>query len=134
MDEAQLYEWLAQAEAQNPGALQQMIAAGLMNDRMGVEGQTMAVGKGMWDAPMAEGQRVGSTYVASSPVEHFSNAMSRVMGGKMMGESQARQQDLINQKGGGMEALIRAMAKKMQTAPQPPPPQPFMPGMEDYPY
>jgi hypothetical protein len=134
MDEAQLFEWLSQMEAQNPGALKQMIDAGLMGDRMGVEGQNVAMGKDMWDVPMAQGQRVGGTYVASSPVEHLSNAMSKVMGAKMMGDSQARQQALINQKGGGMDAFIRAMAQQRPPVQQPPQPSPFIPGWTPDPF
>ncbi len=117
MDEAALYEWLAQAEQTNPGALQQMIDAGLFDDRMGVEGQTMALGKGMWDTPSAEGMRVGGTYVAASPVEHLSTALSKVMGAKFMGDSQRNQRGLIDQKGGGMSALIRAMARPQSQMP-----------------
>jgi hypothetical protein len=126
-EQAALYEWLAQAEQTNPGALQQMIAAGLFDDRMGVEGQTMGIGKGMWDTPTAEGMRVGGTYQAASPIEHLSNAMRQVMGAKFMGDSQRNQRALIDQKGGGMEALIRAMAQKQQQSPPQGPPQ-FGPG------
>jgi hypothetical protein len=128
-EQGALWEWLAQAEQANPGALQQMIAAGLFDDRMGVEGQTMQIGKGMWDAPTAQGMHVGGTYVASSPLEHLSNAMSKVMGAKFMGDSQRNQRGLIEQKGGGMEALIRAMAQRQPQAPPPMqgPPQ-FGPG------
>lgn len=131
MDEAALYEWLAQAEQTNPGALQQMIDAGLFDDRMGVEGQTMAIGKGMWDAPTAQGMRVGGTYVASSPVEHLSNAMSKILGAKMMGDSQGRQGDLIGGKGRGMGALIQAMARPGQAPPMAPVEAPVDYGAED---
>jgi hypothetical protein len=127
MDEAALYEWLAQAEQTNPGALQKMIDAGLFSDRMGVEGQTMAMGKGMWDAPTAQGMRVGDTYVASSPLEHLSNAMSKIVGAKFMGDSQRNQRGLIDQKGGGMAALIQAMARQQQPQGPQGPPQ-FGPG------
>jgi hypothetical protein len=99
-----------------------MIDAGLFEDRMGIQGQTMGIGKGMWDTPMAQGTHAGGTYVAASPVEHLSNAMRQVLGASFMGQAQKNQGELINQKGGGMEALIRAMAQQQaQPAPQGPP-------------
>jgi hypothetical protein len=105
----ELYDWLAQAAEQDPEALQKMIEVGLFDDRMNIEGQTLNIGKGMWDTPMAQGQNVGGTYVAASPFEHLSTAMAKGLGGYFIGGSQKNQQELINRKGKGMEALIRAM-------------------------
>ena len=116
MDESALYEWLAGAEAQNPGALQQMIDAGLFGDRAALAGQDMAQGAAMMNAPGAQGMRVGGTYVASSPLEHASVALERAMGASRMNDARQSQDQLVGQKGTGMEALIRAMAKRGQPA------------------
>lgn len=110
MDEAALYEWLANAEQQNPGALQQMIDAGLFGDRSALSAQQMGQAQGMIDTPSAQGMRVGGTYVASSPLEHAAIAMTRAMGHRQMQDARAQQEGLIGGKGQGMEALIRAMA------------------------
>ena len=119
MDEAALYEWMAQAEQQNPGSLQRMLEAALSGDRMGVEGDTMKMGSGLWNTPSATGQNVGQTYVAANPLEHLSVALQRGLGASKMNESQEAQQGLINQKGTGLEALIKAMMQGGQ------PPQRF---------
>ena len=108
-DMAALYEWMAQAEKENPGTLQKMLDAALYGDRMGVEGDTMKMGADLWKTPMAKGQAVGNSYVAASPVEHMANAMSQLVGAEKLNKSQATQQGLINQKGSGLEALIKAM-------------------------
>ena len=119
MDEAALYEWLAQAEQQNPGSLQRMLEAALSGDRMGVEGDTMKMGADLWNTPSATGQKVGQTYVAANPLEHLSVALQRGLGASKLNTSQATQQGLINQKGSGLEALIKAMMRGGQTQ-QPP--------------
>jgi hypothetical protein len=113
-DMAALYEWMAQAEQENPGSLQKMLDAALYGDRMGVEGDTMKMGADLWNTPSAKGQNVGQTYVASSPLEHLSVALQRGLGASKLNQSQATQQGLINQKGTGLEALIKAMMQHGQ--------------------
>jgi hypothetical protein len=119
MDEAALYEWLNQAEQANPGTIQKMLDAALSGDRMGVEGDTMKMGADLWNTPSAKGQNVGQTYVASSPLEHLSVALQKGLGADKLNKSQFAQQGLINQKGSGLEALIKAMMRGGQTSPVP---------------
>jgi hypothetical protein len=116
MDEQALSELLSHL---GPEGLQQMIDAGLFSDRSGLEAQKTAQGMGMMQTPGAQGQNVGGTYVASSPLEHLATALSRVQGGRMVQESQGRQADLIGGKGKGMEALLLAMARQAPIQPQP---------------
>lgn len=120
MDEAALYEWLAQAEAQNPGALQQMIDAGLFGDRSALNAQKMGMAQQMMQTPGAEGMRVGGTYVAANPLEHLATAMQRRRGNEQMAGLQSSQDALITGKGKGMEALIRAMSQRKQAQAQDP--------------
>lgn len=134
MDEAALFEFLSQAEAQNPGALQQMIDAGLFGDRSALAGQDMAQGQGMMQTPGAEGMRVGGTYVAANPLEHASVAMSRIMGAQKMQDARGKQDALVGQKGQGMEALIRAMSQRGQPNPMQQDPNAAAPWLPPMPY
>jgi hypothetical protein len=114
MDEAALAELLATL---GPDGLQQMIDAGLFSDQMGLEGQQAGLAADLWKTPGAQGQAVGGTYVAANPLEHLATAMGRGLGAMKMQESQGRQADLIAGKGLGMDAFIKALAQRQQTAP-----------------
>lgn len=124
-DEAALYEMLSQRLG--PEGLQQMIDAGLFSDRSQLTGQEMGQAQGMIDTPGAQGMRVGGTYVASSPLEHASVAMARVMGQQKMNQARQNQGDLITGKGKGMEALLRAMSRPGQAQQDPNAAPPWMP-------
>jgi hypothetical protein len=115
MDEQALADLLSQL---GPEGIQQMIDAGLFSDRSGLEAQKTAQGVGLMQTPGAQGQNVGGTYVASSPLEHLATALSRVQGGRMVQESQGRQADLIGGKGKGMEAFLMALARQAPVQPQ----------------
>jgi hypothetical protein len=112
MDEAALYDWLAQAEQQNPGALQQMIDAGLFGDTSALNQEQIRLGEGMASIPTPQGQRVGGTYIAASPLEHLATAIQRGQGLRQINDAKTAQSAAIKTKGGGMEALIRAMAQQ----------------------
>jgi hypothetical protein len=64
--------------------LQQMIDAGLVDDRADVLAQQIRRGQGMMQTPGAQGMNVGGTYKAASPLEHAASAMARIMGGRMV--------------------------------------------------
>lgn len=117
MDEAALWEWVSQAEKENPGALQQMIAAGLFDDTSSLNKTEIAQGAGMSSQPAPQGQNVGRTYIASNPLEHLAYAIQRGQGLRQIKDAQSAQADAIKKKGVGMDAMIRAMAKQ----PTPPP-------------
>jgi hypothetical protein len=106
----ELSQLLAELEAQDPEALQKMIDAGLFSDRSALAGQKMQQGQQMMGAPGAQGMNVGGTYVAASPLEHLSTAMTRGMGAQMMGGAQDQQAALVGQKGQGLEAFLRSLA------------------------
>ena len=76
--------------------------------------ESMGMGQQMMGTPQPEGRNVGHTYVASSPLEHLSSAVQRVMGAGMMNQGQ-------NQRGAGIQAYINALRAR------PPSPAPVQP-------
>src|SRR5258708_38801968 len=51
----------------------------------------------MGAAPTATGQAVGQTYVAASPLQHLSDAITHIVGAKMAGSALHGESDLTNQ-------------------------------------
>lgn len=86
--QSDLYDLLSQL---GPDALQQMISAGLVPSRIGVAERFQP----------AQGQEVGHTYVAASPLEHMANAFR-----------QYQEQKLLGQQGQGRLAYLRAIAAR----------------------
>jgi hypothetical protein len=93
-----------------PDLLQQIIDAGLVDDRMGMVGQKARVGASLFGTPGAQGMNVGGTYRAASPLEHASTLMSRIMGAKMQRDSHGEMEGLLGQKAAGRRAMGQAQA------------------------
>jgi hypothetical protein len=102
----------------DPNVLQQMIDAGLVDDRAGVLAQQMKRAQGLMAAPGAQGMNVGGTYVAASPLEHLASAMSRIIGGQRAKGIEQQMGDLIGQKGAGRMAYANAGEAPAPMAPQ----------------
>jgi len=72
-------------------------------------------GSAMQGTPSAMGQNVAGTYVASSPLEHLSVALQRVMGGqKQKGAEEAYRASITKQTAGRGkygDALLRAFGR-----------------------
>jgi hypothetical protein len=93
-----------------PDLLQQIIDAGLSDDRMGMAGQKARTGAALFGTPGAQGMNVGGTYKAASPLEHLSTAMSRILGGKMQRDAHGEMEGLLGQKAAGRRAMGQAQA------------------------
>jgi hypothetical protein len=93
-----------------PDLLQQIIDAGLSDDRMGMAGQKARTGASLFGTPGAQGMNVGGTYKAASPLEHLSTAMSRILGGKMQRDAHGEMEGLLGQKAAGRRAMGQAQA------------------------
>lgn len=115
MDE-ELYELLQQAD---PDTLQRMIAAGLAPVRMQQAHGQLDRAQALTGTPMPEGQRVGSTYVAASPLEHLAAAFTRVRGQQGVNAAEQRLAGLTDQVGGGQDAFIQALIRQGQRRPAP---------------
>jgi hypothetical protein len=76
-------------------------------------GQQSQVGLGMFGAPSAQGQNVGGTYVASSPLEHMSVALQRAMGGKMYRGAQDEMGANVQKMGAARSATMADILQKM---------------------
>jgi hypothetical protein len=122
-----------------PDLLQQIIDAGLADDRMGMAGQKARTGASLFGTPGAQGMNVGGTYRAASPLEHLSTAMSRILGGKMQRDAHGEMEGLLGQKAAGRRAMGQAQAglfapptAEAMNAPEPPafsPPDFAAPGL-----
>jgi hypothetical protein len=93
-----------------PDLLQQIIDAGLSDDRMGMAGQKARLGASLFGTPGAQGMNVGGTYKAASPFEHLSTAMSRILGGKMQRDAHGEMEGLLGQKAAGRRAMGQQVA------------------------
>jgi hypothetical protein len=93
----------------SPEAFRAMLEAAVADQRAALAGQDYKRGAADSGTMQPDGKNLGYTYVAANPMEHLASAIQRVQGGMRMDRSQAQQQDIIGQRQGGMEALIRAM-------------------------
>lgn len=107
--------------------LQQMIDAGLVDDRADVLAQQIRRGQGLMATPGAQGMQVGGTYRAASPFEHLATALSRAMGGRMVKGAEQEYAQGIETKKKGREAFGQAQAglalpptAEVLNAPEPP--------------
>lgn len=106
-----LYSILQQVD---PATLQKMVESGLYDERSKPLAQRFGVGNEMMQTPMAQGRNVGNTYVASSPIEHLSNAIRQALGAKMAGGAMQGENDLASQRGQGRLAYMRLLAQQPQ--------------------
>lgn len=97
MNENDLYALIQQAD---PQTLQLMMQAGL----------APAQNEALQNQKMAQGREVGphNVFVASSPLEHFANALR-----------ERRQQQLIDQQGQGRQAYLKLVAGQGQPSDDP---------------
>jgi hypothetical protein len=78
--------------------LEQIGALGAVPDEQGLLMRQANQGQALMNTPSAAGQNVGGTYRASSPLEHLSVALQRVMGAKQQqGAEDAFRQTLDTQ-------------------------------------
>lgn len=90
--------------------LQQMIDAGLVDDRAEILAQQIRRGQGMMQTPGAQGMQVGGTYRAASPLEHAATAMSRILGGRMVKGAEKDYEAGLATKRAGREAFAQQQA------------------------
>jgi hypothetical protein len=108
MDEqAAFLEYLKAAGIDTPEKLQAFMQTGQTPELLGMANQDYATGQGLSQTPSAQGQNVGNTYVAASPLEHLATALGRYQGGKQMQGARDQQNALI-------KALVQANAQKFQ--------------------
>jgi hypothetical protein len=93
-----------------PDLLQQILDAGVADDRMGMVGHKVQRGAALLGTPGAQGMNVGGTYKAASPLEHLSTAMSRMLGAKMQRDAHGEMEGLLGQKIAGRRAMGEAQA------------------------
>jgi hypothetical protein len=96
--------------------LQQMIDAGLVDDRADVLAQQIRRGQGLMSTPGAQGMNVGGTYKAASPLEHAASAMARIMGGRMVKGAEADLAKGMETKRAGRAAFAEAGAPALAGA------------------
>lgn len=104
MDEQAMFlEYLKAAGIDTPEKLQAFMMTSQTPELLGMAQGDYQTGLGLSQTPSAEGQRVGGTYVAASPLEHLATAIGRVQGGRQMQGARAQQNALI-------QALAQAKA------------------------
>lgn len=106
-----LYSILQQVD---PATLQKMVDAGIFEEKSVPLQQQFKMGQGMANTPMAQGQTVGSTFVASSPLEHLANALRQYQGVKATKSAMQSESDLANQRGAGRLAYLKLLAQQQQ--------------------
>lgn len=74
---------------QDPEFRRQLAAMGAIPDEQALINKEMDLGTEMAQTPLAEGTRVGHTYIAASPMSHLAVALQRYMG--MRQQKQARE-------------------------------------------
>lgn len=105
-----LFSVLQQAD---PKTLQMMVEAGLFDERSKPLDQQMGIGRGLMETPSAQGRTVGNAYVASSPLEHLSNAIRQMAGARMSGKAMGGMGELADKRGAGRLAYLNLIAQRM---------------------
>lgn len=109
-----LLEMLSDPELQQ--ALAEMSA---YQDRQAGLGRQEGLGREMLGTPSAPGREVGRTYVASSPLEHFSVALQRGMGAKRLNDAQGQREALIQGDVGTRKTLAQRLADTFRNRTKP---------------
>lgn len=108
--------------AADPRVLAQLLAASLAGPRMGGVDKDYNLGAEMFQTPGAGGRNLGYTYVASSPLEHFANALMKVQGYKRMQAAQQAREGQVQAMGTGIDRAIQLLlGRQRQPQPQPQP-------------
>jgi len=98
----------------DPELLQRLAAAGMTEEQLRMLAPQLHLGMGMLQPQEAQGRNVGGTYVASSPIEHLSNAFRQMVGAKLAGGALGSERDLLAKK----QQAIQDWQQAMQTAQQ----------------
>lgn len=89
--------------------VQAMIGAGLYPQQLQQLQRQYGLGQQLMETPSAQGRQVGQTYVASSPLEHLSNALRQFMGARMSKGALSNEQNLTGQLGTNRQAMMSAL-------------------------
>lgn len=100
--------------------IQQLVALGAIPEEQALLMRQMQQGEGMMGAPSAQGMRVGSTYVASSPMEHAAVALQRYLGQRQMAEAEKGYRGTLGEQTSGRSAAAEALRKLMMQQQAPP--------------
>jgi hypothetical protein len=106
----------------NADLLQAMTQAGLAPQQIAALQRRYKLGQSFMQPEMAQGRQVGGTYVAASPWEHLSNAITPMLGASITRSAQDRENELTGQVAGARAKLAAALQDKMGK------PGEFMPG------
>jgi hypothetical protein len=106
----------------NADLLQAMTQAGLAPQQIAALQRRYKLGQSFMQPEMAQGRQVGGTYVAASPWEHLSNAITPMLGASITRSAQDRENELTSQVAGARAKLGAALQDKMGK------PGEFMPG------
>jgi hypothetical protein len=93
----------------NADLLQQLTQAGLYPQQIAQLQRQYQLAQGFMQPQEAQGRQVGGTYVASSPLEHLSNALRPVIGAYMQRQAMNREGELTGQLSSGRQAFARAL-------------------------
>jgi hypothetical protein len=94
--------------------LQQMAQMGISPEVLGLAGNQINRGQEMQDTPMAQGRNVGSTYVASNPLEHLATAVRQYQGGKMAKQATGDYGAQLGANRTGIAAFGKAQSGQLQ--------------------
>ncbi len=101
-------------EDDNALLIQQMAALGISPEMLAMLTHQIGRGENLQDTPMAQGQRVGNTYVAASPLEHMANALRQYKGAQMAKEGKGKYADQLGQNQQGIAAFGTAQNRLQQ--------------------
>jgi hypothetical protein len=93
----------------NDDLIQQLTQAGLYPQQIAQLQRQYQLAQGFMQPQEAQGRQVGGTYVASSPLEHLSNALRPVIGAYMQRSAMNRAGELTGQLSSGRQAFARAL-------------------------
>lgn len=85
--------------------LEAMAAMGALPEEQALLMNQMGQGAGMMNTPGAQGQNVGGTYVASSPLEHLGVLAQRGVGAYKQGQAEQGYRDTLAKQTAGRQAF-----------------------------
>ena len=94
--------------------ISQLVALGAIPEEQALLMRQADQGAGMAMTPGPQGMNVAGTYVASSPLEHLSSALQRVMGSRMQDEALGQYRDTLGKQTAGRGSYADALMKLMQ--------------------
>ena len=93
--------------------LQALISLGAIPEEQALLMRQANQGQSMQDMPNAQGQRVGGTYVAASPLEHLSVAFNRVMGANKQRDAEEAYRASLEKQTAGRGDYAAALLKAL---------------------